>query len=495
MGTGQATEARPAYVPLAWISGAVMLALALTATRYGYHRDELYFIAAGGHLAWGYPDQPLFTPLLAHTMQVLAPGSLLALRAPAILASGLTTLVTGLLARELGGGRRAQIVAACCWGAGAVCLVTGHFLTTTTYDVCATAVASLFIARVLRTGDLRLWVPAGAVVGLGLLNKSLVGVVIGAVLLALLALGPRDVFRSRWFALGVALAVLGSLPYGLWQIAHGVPQQQLASSIAGSGDQGGRAGFIPFQFILIGPLLAPVWIAGLWSLLRRPRNPAARCFAVAFLALFPIFIASGGKAYYTAGLFPVLLAAGAVRIETAWTGRLRTALLAGAIGLTAAISAVIGLAILPAKDLQGSVVMALNPDTGEMVGWPRFIASVNSVYRSLGPAERRHAVIFTNNYGEAGAVAHFGPSHGLPYPYSGHNGWALWGPPPDSKRPAVLVGIDPFTARRYFRGCRLRRRVNNGIRLENDEQGEPIWSCIGERGSWSSIWDSLRHYD
>ena len=205
-----------------------MLALALTAGRYGYHRDELYFIAAGAHPAWGYPDQPLLTPLLAHAMNALAPDSLLVLRAPAILASGLTTIAAGLLARELGGGRRAQLVAAACWAAGAVCLVTGHFLTTTTYDVCATAIVSLLIVRLLRSGDTRLWLPAGAILGVALLNKSLIAVVIGAVVLALVLLGPRDVLRSRWFAAGLALGILGALPYGLWQIAHGLPQQQLA---------------------------------------------------------------------------------------------------------------------------------------------------------------------------------------------------------------------------------------------------------------------------
>ena len=142
-------------------AGVAMLALVLTSGRYGYHRDELYFIAAGAHPAWGYPDQPLLVPLLARAMDLLAPGSLLVLRAPAILACGVTTVTTGLLAREFGGGRRAQWLSAACWASGAVCLVTGHFLTTTTYDVCATAVVALLIARVRRTGDERWWLPAG----------------------------------------------------------------------------------------------------------------------------------------------------------------------------------------------------------------------------------------------------------------------------------------------------------------------------------------------
>jgi 4-amino-4-deoxy-L-arabinose transferase-like glycosyltransferase len=473
-----------------------MLALALTAGRYGYHRDELYFIAAGGHPAWGYPDQPLLTPLLAHAMNSLAPGSLLVLRAPAILASGLTTIATGLLARELGGGRRAQLVAAACWSAGAVCLVTGHFLTTTTYDVCATAIVSLLVVRILRSGDTILWLPAGAILGIALLNKSLVAVVIGAVVLALLLLGPRDVLRSRWFAAGLALGILGALPYGLWQIAHGLPEQQLASSIASSGDQGGRAGFIPFQLLLIGPLLAPIWIWGLVALLRDRLMRSLRCFAVAYLGLIPLFIVVGGKAYYVAGLYPVLLAAGAVRVE-AWTLQrpLRLASVGAAVAVTAAISAVIGLSLLPSSQLEGSVVMAVNPDTGEMVGWPRFVDSVAAAYGSLPPARRLKAAIFTENYGEAGAIAKFGPARGLPAPYSGHNGWALWGPPPNADMTAVVVGLDPFETRRYFRGCRVRARIDNGLNLNNDEQGRSVWTCSSERRPWSALWKSLRHYD
>ncbi len=487
-----------AGTPLLAITALTMLALALTAGRYGYHRDELYFIAAGAHPAWGYPDQPLLAPLLARAMDLLAPGSLLVLRAPAILASGATTIATGLLARELGGGRRAQTIAAACWAVGAVCLVTGHFLTTTTYDVCGTAFVSLLIVRVLRCRDDRWWLAAGAVLGIALLNKTLIGIVIAVVVIALASVGPRHVLRSRWLIGGAVLAVLGGLPYGLWQLAHGVPQSQLAHSIARSGAEGGRAGFIPFQLLLIGPLLSPVWIAGLLALLRDQRLRAMRCFAIAFLALIPLFIATGGKAYYMAGLYPILLAAGSTRVER-WLARAqgstRPALLGVAVVLTAMTSGVIGLDVLPIRDLRGSVVLALNPDSGETVGWPGFTATVASVYRSLLGATRARTAIFTDNYGEAGALAHFGPRLGLPYPYSGHNGWALWGPPPDADTTALLVGIDRRQAEQGFTGCRLRARIENRDHLNNQEEGAPVFVCTGEVHPWSQLWPSLRHYD
>ncbi|MGI8571090.1 MAG: glycosyltransferase family 39 protein [Solirubrobacteraceae bacterium] len=499
----------PVALPRLLATAAVaMLALVLTSGRYGYHRDELYFIAAGAHPAWGYPDQPLLTPLLARAMELLAPGSLLVLRAPAILACGVTTITTGLLAREAGGGRRAQWLAAACWAAGAVCLVTGHFLDTTTYDVCATAVVCLLIVRLVRTGNQRLWLPAGAVLGVALLNKSLVGVVIAIVVIALAVLGPRDVLRSRWLAAGALLAGLGLLPYALWQLAHGLPQEQLASSIARSGAEGGRIGFIPFQLVLIGPLLAPVWIAGLLKLLRDPALRALRCFAAAYLVLIAVFIATGGKAYYMSGLYPVLLGVGAVACER-WlararggvararggVARARAGLISAAVALTAAASVLIGLCVVPASDLQGSVVIALNPDAGETVGWPRFTNTVASVYRSLPVSERDRTAIFTQNYGEAGAIAHFGPALGLPYPYSGHNGWTLWGPPPNADTVALLVGLDRQQAAAAFTDCEIHARINDGVGLSNNEQGAPVWVCRGERRPWSILWPSLRHYD
>jgi hypothetical protein len=479
-------------------AAAAMVALILTSGRYGYHRDELYFMAAGAHFAWGYPDQPLLTPLLAHAMDWLDPGSLTVLRLPAIMIAGVTTVTTGLMARELGGGRRAQLIAASCWAVGALCLVTGHFLTTTTVDVGATAVVCLFLVRLLRTGDLRLWLPAGFALGIGLLNKSLVGTVMLMVVAAIAVFGPRWALRSWWLAAGAGLAVLGALPYAVWQLQHGIPQLDLAHSIAQSGDEGGRIGFIPFQLVLIGPFLVFVWFAGLRALLRDPAMRVQRCFGIAFLALFPIFMISGGKAYYTSGLYPVLLAAGAVVIERSMLRnprRRRDIRMAFYIVATAAISAVMGLCLLPPDRLQGSIVMALNPDTGEMVGWPRFANTIASVYHSLPADGQRRTVIFTGNYGEAGAIAHYGPSRGLPYPYSGHNAWWFWGPPPDSDTSAVVVGYDPRYAATFFTGCVVRAHINDGVGLNNDEQGTPVMACSGERKPWSQIWRSLRHYD
>ena len=483
---------------LAAVTAVMLVALVVTGSRYGYHRDELYFIAAGAHPAWGYPDQPLMAPLLARLADLIDPHSVLVLRIPSILTCAVTTVVTGLIAREAGGNRGAQALAAACWAASAICLATGHIVATATYDICFTAIFSLVMVRLLRSGDDRLWLAAGAVVGIGLLNKSLIGAVVVVFVIALVAVGPREVLHSRWVLAGAGLAILGGLPYGLWQLAHGLPQEQLAKSIAQNGAEGGRGGFIPFQLVLIGPLVAPVWIAGLVSLLRNRARRHLRAFAVTYLALIPIFIATGGKAYYMGGMYPILLGVGAVATE-AWVQRgahgLRTALLVIAVALTATASAFIGLDILPKRDLPGSIVLKLNPDSGETIGWPRFTATVAGVYRLVPAPARRQTAIFTQNYGEAGAVAKFGSALGLPYPHSGHNAWWLWGPPPDRDRSVVVVGLARDRVQASFTGCTLKARINDGIGLNNNEQGNPVWLCSGERRPWSRLWVSLRHYD
>ena len=489
---------RIAWAPILAVAGIVLAALLAVSGRYGYHRDELYFIQAGGHLALGYPDQPLLTPVLAWTMNALAPRSLLALRIPAALAGVASIVSAGLIAREAGGGRRAQAIAASCCAAALVVLATSHFLTTETLDLAFSSVVCWLLVRLLRTEDKRLWVVAGAVMGIGLLNKLLVGVLAAAVIGSLLVVGPRVLLRSRWAAAGAALALLGALPYVAWQLAHGVPQAAVAHSQAQGGEEGGRGGFIPFQLALVGPLLVPVWLAGLVGLLRAEGWRRYRCFAVAYLALVVIMLATSGKAYYIAGFYPLLLGFGSLWAD-AWLkrgGPARRWLLTGAIALTAAASAFIGLSVLPVRDLGGSIVEKLDSTEGEMVGWPRFVATVASVFHELPPATRARTVIFTRNYGEAGAIDLFGPARGLPQAYSGHNGFSERSPPPNFDTAAILVGEElEASVAADFRGCAVRAHIDDGLGLNNQEQGVPVWFCAATSRPWSAMWTSLRHYN
>jgi 4-amino-4-deoxy-L-arabinose transferase-like glycosyltransferase len=472
------------------LSAGVAVLLAIFAGGYGYHRDELYFLAAGRHLAWGYADQGPLTPLLAHLMNAIDPGSLTVLRLPSALMAGATVLVTGLTAAELGASRRARLIAASCAAVASVVLVVGHLLSTSTFDLLAWAVVTWLVARVIRTGDQRLWLPAGLVAGLALLNKPLIAFLLAGLGVGMVIAGPRSLLRSAWLWGGLAIALVLWSPWLVWQSSHGWPQLDVSSSIAagGSASSQPRWALLPFQFLLVSPVLAPVWIAGLIALARRQELRPFRLFAAAWVFLVVAFLVSGGKPYYLAGMFPVLLAAGAIETD-AWldrgSRRARSVLLWTMVGLSGVVSAFIALPLLPAKD--AGPVIAMNGDVGETIGWPDLARTVAGVYRRAGP----NAVVFTSNYGEAGAIDRYGAALGLPGAYSGHNAFGYWGPPPDRPGRVVTVGLDRAQLRQ-FSGCRLAARIDNSAGVDNDERGEAVYSCAGTAGRWSRIWPSLR---
>jgi len=469
--------------------------LVATSTRYGFHRDEMYFIVAGSHPAFGYPDQPPLVPLLCWGMHELAPGSLLVLRLPSALAAAATTILAALVARELGAARRAQIIAAACTASSGFALAVGHFVTTTTFDLLSTTVFGWLMIRAIVRGSGACVLLAGVVVGVGCEAKPQVGLVAIVVVGTLLAGGPRWPLQSWWAAGGVAAAVVLAAPYVIWQQQHGWPQLTVAGNIAGSAE-GGRVGFVPFQLVMVSPVLVPVWIAGLLAPFRRGSLRGLRFVPLTYGLLAVVYLAGDGKAYYLASLYPLLLGLGALPTSE-WMGRARsrTGLLIGAIALSAAISAVIALPILPERSLQGSVVMAVNPDQGETVGWPRFIETVSRAWQLIPAAERQHTAIFTSNYGEAGAIDLLGGARGLPRAYSGHNGFSEWGEPGAIDTHALLVGYgDASDAAPSFDGCRTLATVNDRVGLDNQEQGLPVMLCR-PTASWPTLWPRLTHYD
>ncbi len=477
------------------IAAAQVGVLLAMSTRYGYHRDELYFIVAGSHAAFGYPDQPPLVPLLAWAMNALAPGSLLLLRTPSALVAGATTILSALIARELHGGARAQVIAAGATACSGFALAVAHLVSTTTFDMLSTTALGYLAIRAVRRESAGSIVAAGVIVGLGVEAKPQVGLVALVMVGTLFALGPRAPLRTRWAALAGFIAIALALPYVIWQWQHHWPQLTVARNIAGS-QEGGRAGFIPFQLVMVSPVLAPVWVAGLLAPFRRAPWRELRFLPVTYAVLAVLYLAGNGHAYYLASFYPTLLGLGAIPAAE-WSMRRagRTALLAEATVLSAAISALIALPVLPERDLQGSVVMALNNAQGEMVGWPQFIQTVSRAWQRIPSTERRRTAIFTGNYGEAGAIDLLHSDPRLPRAYSGHNGFSEWGTPPSTDTHVLLVGFNgPGDARPEFNGCHTLAVVENGVGLNNQEQGLPVMLCR-PTAPWSVLWPRLRHYD
>jgi 4-amino-4-deoxy-L-arabinose transferase-like glycosyltransferase len=330
------------------------------------------------------------------------------------------------------------------------------------------------------------------VAGLATLNKYLIVMLAVALLLAVLAVGPRGVLRGPWPVAGVVVAAVVAAPNLWWQAAHGWPQLTVAGGISADDGAENRALFVPLQIVYLSPFLVPVWIAGIRRLWRDPELRRARAMVVAYPLLCVIVVASGGKPYYALPLLLVLTAAGCEPLARWTRGRPRTAVVAVAGVLAAVTSGLVSLPLLPASAL--APVNALNAEQGEQVGWQALTSAVAAQWSAIPPAERARAVVFAENYGEHGAIARYGPRHGLPAPYSGHMSDADWGPPPDSATgPVVLVyqdgaqGID-----RFFTGCRTGSRVDTGT--DNQERGAHVDLCSGTTGPWSAIWPRLRHY-
>ncbi|MFD0274356.1 glycosyltransferase family 39 protein [Kitasatospora sp. NPDC127111] len=484
--------------PVAGVAGGVAALLILLAGRYGYHRDELYFLIAGHHPAWGYVDQPPLTPLLGRASTALFGDGPTGLRVvPALMAAATITLVA-LLARELGSGRRGQLLAACCAAASAFVLAIGHLLNTSTFDLVAWLTVCLLALRLLRTGDGRWWPAVGAATGAALLNKDLVPLLAAAVLPAVLVVGPRRVLRGWWPVAGAAVALLVGLPNLWWQAAHGWPQLTVAGGISDKDGADNRLMFVPMQILYLSPVLVPVWVAGFRRLLRDPALRWAKAFAVAYPVLCALVIAGGGKPYYAFPLLFVLVAAGCEplvrRLAARPDPRRRRAVLARRLALAAAVNVVITLPVLPAR--LTPAVTWIYQEQGEQIGWPELAAAAAEGWSAVPADQRDRAVVFVSNYGEAGALARYGPALGLPGPYSGHMSLADWGPPPDgSNGPVLLIHPDEYPAvERHFTGCRVVARVDNGHGVPNQEQHAPVLLCAGTTAPWSVLWPQLRHY-
>jgi hypothetical protein len=327
-----------------------------------------------------------------------------------------------------------------------------------------------------------------------LLNKPLPAFLALGLVAGVAISGPRRLLRDPYAWAGGAIALALFSPWLIWQAQHGWPQIDVSRSIAEGNSTSSQPwwAILPFQFLLISPLLAPVWIAGLVRLFRDRDLGDVRFIAWAWVILAAVFMATGGKPYYLAGMLPALLGAGAVSVDRwveAGKGRARFALLAAALALSAVVDGVISLPVLPARD--ADVVVAMNGDVGETIGWPAFSRTVAGVYRNVPGS--RHAVILTETYGEAGAIDRYGPALGLPKAYSGHNAFGYWGSPPDGATPVIAIGLDPAERAKQLSGCRAAARVDNGVGIDNDEQGTMVYVCAGPRRPWSSEWDSIRH--
>jgi hypothetical protein len=498
-GTAMTTTERPvpaatlpafARGPVLATAAAVGVLLTAVSGRYGYFGDELYFIAAGHHLAWGYADQPPLLPLLALLMDTVAPGSLPVLRIPATLATVAGVVVTALLAREFGGGRRAQLIAAAAFAVSPTFLATGHLLATSTLDPALWSTLTWVLVRWVRTRSDGLLVWAGVITAVALQVKFLVVGFWVVAIVAVLVCGPRELLWRPALRLGGVVAVLATVPTLVWQAQNGWPQLAMGRAVAAeSVYAGGMIGFLPLALLMTGLLIgSALAVHGLGWLLRAPEY---RFLGVTALGVTALFLVTGGRPYYIVGMFPLLWAASAASVErhrpAAWW---RWMLTWPAFGVSAlvALGALNVLPIAPVSTHADQPLQIGNFQRDE-IGWPQMVPDVVAAHRALAPETARTAVVVTGDYWSVSAIQFYAPE--LPA-YSFHRGAAWFGTPPEDSGAVLFVG-DPAALAPAFERVTQVGRLDNDQRVTNLAQDTPITLLEGRKRPWAQLWAQTRH--
>jgi hypothetical protein len=496
------------------LSAVKLLIHAALAGRYGYFRDELYFLDCGRHLDWGYVDHAPMIGLVARVALLLG-GSLPVLRMIAALAGAALVAMTVILARELGGGRFAQGLAGLAVVAAPIYLGTDSLFTMNAFEPLFWMGGVWALVRIVRDGDPRLWMGFGVLAGLGLMNKHSTVFFCVSVAVALLLVPERKALLTPWPWIGAALALLIFLPNLAWQVRHDFPTLEDLRNVARSGKNVklGPVAFFAQQVLLLHPVLLPLWLGGL-AWLFRGRGGRFRILAWIFVVFALMLFALKAKNYYLAPMYPMLFAAGAVGLEagldhwaiTRGRGWPRVAVV-GIIVVAAAVLAPLVLPLLPPERYVAyeRAVGVEPPKTevahrgplpqifGDQFGWPELVAEVAGIYRALPPQERARTSIFANNYGEAGAVALFGPRYGLPPPISAHQSYFLWGPGDFAGDQLIVLQDDRESLERV---CSSVEQVGEHFHPWGmAEENNAIFICRGLKMPLRTLWPRLKKWN
>jgi Dolichyl-phosphate-mannose-protein mannosyltransferase len=482
----------------------------LAINHYGFFRDELYYMACGEHLAWGYIDQPPLIALLAWIARHLFGESLVAIRLLPVVAGTAMVVLTGLFARELGGGRFAQFLAAATFLFAPAFLAFDSFFSMNAFEPPFWLVSAWLVVRIVKGGSPKLWLWVGMVSGIGLENKHSMLVFGFALIAGLLLSGEGKLFRSKWIWLGGFAALALFLPNLIWEAQHGWPQIEVVRNA----QEFKNVPITPLHFLLeqllfLNPVASPVWLAGLaWLFLSR-EGKRYRFLAWTYLIVLGIFMTFGGKTYYPLPVYPILIAAGGVAFEEfAKPPRRRSLGLAypAILILSGLLSAPFGLPLLPVGEFlvllqkvpyaravktERDATAALPQLYADMFGWDNMAETVARVYHEIPQSEQPGCAILAGNYGEAGAIDHYGPRLGLPKAISGHNNYYLWGPRGYSGECVVLFGEGSEEFKTFFSEVRLAAVVTNPHAMPV-EQNVSIYICRKPVAPLSVLWPRFK---
>ena len=488
-----------------WLLGLAFTVIHLIAgTRYGFHRDELLTYSNARDLEWGYVVYPPVTAFLARIELVLFGTSLIGFRFFAAIACGLMTVLSGFMARAMGGSRQAMLLSAFAASIGGSVFFTGSFMSYMSFDLLWWVAAAWCVVRLLESGDARWWLGVGAAIGLGLMTKYTMAFFAVALLGATLLTPNRRYFRSPWFWCGVVLALLIVAPNLWWQYQHHFVSLAWLRSIHARDIRLGRTdNFLLNQlWQTTNPCAVPLWLAGLWFLFARPESKPWRMLGWMYVLTLVCFMAVRGRDYYLAPAYPMLLAAGAAWAETRLrslpaqrqTRLLRTAWTA--LGIGGLVIAVLMLPFVPVSSPWWRVQDATSHQLNMQIGWPELAATVAHVRDSLPTSDRATLGVIAADEGEAGAVNLYGHAYALPGAISGMNSNWLRGygdPPPQT---VIAVGFKPDELNQIFASCQFAAQLSNPYGVVNDtfRDRDQVYVCRNIRFPWPAFWKSFLYY-
>ncbi|WP_410876234.1 ArnT family glycosyltransferase [Nocardia sp. A7] len=495
------TTALPAF---AWREVSIVAAVAATLflvriDRYRISGDELYFLAAGRHPSVSYADQGPLVPLLAALSDYLAPGSTVALRLPALLFTVLAIVLSAVMAREFGGGRLAQTVAAFAYATTPIAVMQSAMLSTFALDLTLTAALAWLLIRWVRTRDDYLLVAAGFVAAVDFQVKWLIPIIWAVLAVGVAVFGPREMLRRPAWWLGSGLLAATAVPILLWQHDNGWPQLAMGAIVRD--EQLATAGLfaVPWSLIQVTGAGGLLLIIGMWAGLRAERF-RPYYFLIPMIALgLGAVVLFGLRPYFVAGAFPGLFAAGAVYLADRGFTR-RAAIVGGCFGgLTTAICvALVVIVPLPESALRQSTDDYSQIHSRSVLfgpsGWEDLNTAVAETYHRVPPQQREALVIVTQNYWQAAALDDFGPAAGLPAVFSPNRGYGYFGTPPDNATTVLYVGVDdPDTAlRTHFAQTTLLTHIDEPLGFPGVNRGVAVWLCSGPSEPWSVLWPDTR---
>ncbi len=498
-----------------YVASAYLILQLLTASRYGYFGDEMYFMACGEHLAWGYVDQPPLIALFAWLTRHVFGTSVFAVHLIPALAGFALIWLTGLIARELGGGRFAQAIAALSSACAGVYVVLFHIFTMNAFEPLLWMGSAYVFIRIVKTGNQKLWLWFGVLAGVGLENKYTMAIFGFAIVVGLLLTKERKALAARWIWIAGVIAFLIFLPNVIWNFQNHWPFLELMRNIHTSGRdlEFTPLGYLRAQIFLMTPVTFPVWLLGAAFFFFQAEGKRFRVLGWTFVTVLTVLIVLHGKDYYAAPVYPMMFAGGAIFLERlaalprwAWLKPVAVCwLLFGTLPLLPLFAPVLS----PAEFLryQARLPFKIQPEEKSMLlepiphyyswcfGWQEMVEGVAKAYAKVPEAERADTAIIVSNFAEGGAIDLIGPKYGLPKAIGGHQNYWLWGPRNYTGKTVILVGDTEMEARHWF------DEVTVVVELHNPYappwENRPILLCRKPTGARTlqQVWPALKNWN